>query len=67
MNSYDRSKVESPKKKLMVELESNLYNRADPIQILDFLQTFKGAHKNLSIYEGSVLFLFDYFIHGSAK
>lgn len=51
----------------MVEMERHLFNPADPISILDYLQTFSCAFNNLSIHEGATIFLFAKCMMGSAK
>lgn len=36
MNAYEKSKIGSQNKILMVEIESHLFNPANPISVLDF-------------------------------
>lgn len=67
MSANDKSKVDVREKKLMVEMESHQFNSADPVSILDLLQTFKRACNNLEIHEGSTIFFFAHLMHGSAK
>lgn len=67
INAYDKSKVDSRKKRLKVEIDSHMLNPADPISILDFLQTFKRACNNISMHDGAAIFLFSHFMVGSAK
>lgn len=67
MSAYDKSKVESRKKKLSVQMESHLFNNCDPIYIFDILQTFKRACNTLSIHKGAAIFLFYHFMKRSAK
>lgn len=67
ISSYDKSNINSRKKKLMVEIESNHFNPAQPISIWGFLQTFRQACDNLKIREGAAMFPFAHFMTSSAK
>lgn len=62
MNSYGKYKVDSRKKRLIVEMVSHLFNPDEPISIMDFLQTFKPASNSLVIHEAATLFLFAHFM-----
>lgn len=48
-------------------MERQLFNPSDPIPVLDLIQTFWRACKNLSINEGSATFLFANLMMGNAK
>lgn len=62
MSSCDKSSINKRKKKVAVEMESHLFDPADPISILDFLQTFRRACNSLSIHDGTAMFLLFYFM-----
>lgn len=67
MNSYDKWKVEKRRKKLMVEMEGHLFNVADRISIVDFLNSSKSASNNLMENKGATIFILLHFITGNAK
>lgn len=66
-SSYDKSRINRRKKKLVVEIYIHLFNPADPISILHFLQKFRWAGNNRIIHEYAEMFLFAQFMMESAK
>ena len=67
VNSKDKSRTDSRRKKMTAEMETHHFDSADPISVLDFLSHFRRACDNLRVHEGAAVFLFAHFIKGSAK